>query len=428
VSDSYAALWGKKAQNNNTVKTYTGALPAELENTVAGSLVSYKIWGNTGGVGVKKTNLAEGEQLLKNASMNSTGEIVSTSQNYAFRLIPVVKGKTYSIVNIYGAETSESANFYAFFETLPQIGSVAYNEIRYSFKTPSRTFIAPITGYLATSDYYPMYEEQHSNLIPLEVYEGNASPYYLPITLDITEIMGLEPLCGIGTYKDSLDLSTGVLTRRIRRLVLTGEENWRKDSDVGQSARYYVYVSSIENNTQNLLSSHFTQSSGYEIGTINVYRKICVFSVDKTLYPTTDDFKSYLASQYAAGSPVTLWYVLAEPETSTIPVPSGLTGTIEGYLIQDGTPTPENPIYPSENDLIQTEVPIYIGREALGKDEYVDSESGKIYRIVVGALTPTDPPVSLPQIPTFAPTTTISYGGGIGVQPEKVEFKYKVKR
>jgi hypothetical protein len=39
----------------------------------------------------------------------------------------------------------------------------------------------------------------------------------------------------------------------------------------------------------------------------------------------------------------------------------------------------------------------------------------------------TDPPEPLPQMPTFAGATTISYGG-TGAQPEKVEFKYKVKR
>lgn len=238
-------------------RTYEGTLPVTVEHSKAGFSVAYKIWGNTGGVGAKKTNLAEGEQLLRNASMGSTGKIVSTSSNFAFRLIPVVEGKTYSVVNIYDAETSESANFYAFFEELPQIGSVSYNERRYSFKTPSKTFVAPITGYLATSDYYPMHDEQHDNLIPLEVYEGNASPYYLSI------------------------------------------------------------VSASE---------------------------------------TTN---------------------------------------------------------------------VYIGREALEKGEYVDSESGKIYRIVDGALTPTDPPEPLPQIPTFAGTTAISYGG-TGVQPEKVEFTYKL--
>jgi hypothetical protein len=33
------------------------------------------------------------------------------------------------------------------------------------------------------------------------------------------------------------------------------------------------------------------------------------------------DFKSYLAAQYAAGTPVTVWYVLAEPETAVVNEP-----------------------------------------------------------------------------------------------------------
>lgn len=53
---------------------------------------------------------------------------------------------------------------------------------------------------------------------------------------------------------------------------------------------------------------------------------------------------------------------------------------------------------------------IYIGDTQLAKDEYVDSETGKIYRYVDGTLTPTEPPAPLPQIPTFASETTIDYG------------------
>lgn len=55
---------------------------------------------------------------------------------------------------------------------------------------------------------------------------------------------------------------------------------------------------------------------------------------------------------------------------------------------------------------------IYIGDTPLAKDEYVDSNTGKIYRVVGGTLTPADPPVPLPQIPTSAGTTVIDYDGG----------------
>jgi len=71
-----------------------------------------------------------------------------------------------------------------------------------------------------------------------------------------------------------------------------------------------------------------------------------------------------------------------------------------------------------------TATDIYIGDTQLAKDEYVDGETGQIYRYVDGALVPTDPPAPLPLIPTAAGETTISYGGA-GVQPEKVELKYR---
>lgn len=259
-----------------------------------------------------------------------------------------------------------------------------------------------------------------------------------------------EPLCGIDTNSDSLDLSTGTLTRRIRKFELTGEENitlytiatgnlFRTElptlrvlgqfAGAGMCTHYRTVAKAIDR-------VNGTISGGSSAGV-----QIFVDIVDD--YATADDFKYFLAAQYAAGTPVMIWYVLAEPEISTVAVPSGLTGTIEGYLIQDGTPTPEAPIYPTANGVKRsdgtysilygyklpilsndTTTDIYIGYTQLAKDEYVDSETGQIYRYVDGTLTPTDPPTPFPQIPTAAGETTISYGG-TGVQPEKVELKYR---
>lgn len=110
-------------------------------------------------------------------------------------------------------------------------------------------------------------------------------------------------------------------TRRIKKLVLTGEETVRKDTNSGSSARYYIAVSDIEINTTNLLSSHFTYSPWYEPGTMKVYVSTVYFSMASSRYPEIADFKSYLAAQYAAGTPVTVWYVLAEPETGIVNEP-----------------------------------------------------------------------------------------------------------
>lgn len=171
-----------------------------------------------------------------------------------------------------------------------------------------------------------------------------------------------NPLCGIGTYKDMLSLETGAITREIKKLVLTGEENWNYSS----SSMVY-WVGNVPSDYDNTLISQITTVCSHYIcipnntgfsGMVNGNLRLYAKDVSPTAhelyikdenYTTTEDFKSYLAAQYAAGKPVTIWYVLSTSETDQITVPSGLSGNVEGYLIQDGTPTSEAPIYPTAN-------------------------------------------------------------------------------
>lgn len=245
-----------------------------------------------------------------------------------------------------------------------------------------------------------------------------------------------EPLCGIDTHADELALSTGILTRRIKKLILDGTESWRATSgrvyldtlldDYMRASGIITCICTHYAAQEQVASASRVSEGCITLGSDPVSQRLYIYD---TNISTTSDFKSYLAAQYAADTPVTMWYVLAEPETSTVTVPSGLTGTIEGYLVQDSVPSPENPIYPTANGVknvddtysIQygyklpiisndTATDIYIGDTQLAKDEYVDSETGQIYRYVDGILTPTDPPAPLPQIPTAAGETTIDYG------------------
>jgi hypothetical protein len=88
------------------------------------------------------------------------------------------------------------------------------------------------------------------------------------------------------------------------------------------------------------------------------------------LTPNLSDFKSYLAAQYAAGTPVTVWYVLAEP----------VTGTLNEPLRKIGD-------YADTIDSTQTAV----------------------------------------QIPTSAGSTNIGWAGE-GLAPSQVELEYEKKR
>lgn len=82
------------------------------------------------------------------------------------------------------------------------------------------------------------------------------------------------------------------------------------------------------------------------------------------------------------------------------------------------------PMTVSDGNTEQT-VPVYIGENQLDAGEYVSYSDGKIYRMVDGTLTPTDPPVPLPEIPTIDGTTVIDYDGD--PKPSQMYIKYKGK-
>lgn len=178
--------------------------------------------------------------------------------------------------------------------------------------------------------------------------------------LTTIQVRGLSaPLYGIGDYKDILNLSTGVLTRKIKKLVLTGNENIAP----------YTYLSRKGIAIYTILEKNYARAKGicthYPVFDGNMSANVLWIGVnDKALYfiaildilgyTTVDEFKSYLAEQYANGTPVTIWYVLDSPTTETVTVPTGMTGEIEGYLTQISTPTPTHPSIPKWNGKEET--------------------------------------------------------------------------
>lgn len=440
VADEFATLWGRKISGGYVISTYTGTLPAVLQ-TVAGYLEGYKIWGNTGDVGLKTEQLFSATNS-EGGYLDADGSVVSP-QHVNFRhtdFLPLPLDANditvsyedpsgtgmnapalcfYDVNKTYlTGESFEGARTKTF--TIPE--NARYFRTSYRSTMTAVNIVAGTTP--ATSDIPYGYKLSiMSNDTTTDVYIGDSK-------LDEDEwvdsetgkiykwgdITGLsEPLCGINTYSDVLDLSTGGLTRRIKKLVLTGSASdpVRK---IGGNAPYAYYYepTGMEGSARNAcLCTHvpFSWSYSGETPAIVIGSTLNQFFINfgKTTMDaqpsgnTAEGFKEFCAAQYAAGTPVTVWYVLAEPEVTTVTVPSGLTGTIEGYLVHDGTPTPEAPIYPTANGVKQTD---------------------GTYSIESAYLAPTDPPAPLPQIPTAAGETTISYGGA-GAQPEKVELKYR---
>ena len=167
----------------------------------------------------------------------------------------------------------------------------------------------------------------------------------------IVDLMSDNPLNGISTYKDTLNLATGTVSRAIKKLVLTGEENWIRFSTTDD---FYFYPGSSMMQKSILIATHYTYATSRTAainnsvftntgGGENIWIRSTAFQGDVAA------LKTYLRQQYNNGTPVTVWYVLATAESSSITVPTGLTGTIKGYTTQSGTPTPTAPIYPTAN-------------------------------------------------------------------------------
>ena len=128
-------------------------------------------------------------------------------------------------------------------------------------------------------------------------------------------------------------------TRQIKKLVLTGKETWYSSSKY--TGATYAYLSQFPGIVANspIYCSHLIA-----VGSISQYQHgMCfcdTYSVNLWIFDTETsvaDFKTYLQQQYAAGTPITVWYVLAEPETAVVNEPLRKIGdyadTVSGITI-----------------------------------------------------------------------------------------------
>ncbi len=132
----------------------------------------------------------------------------------------------------------------------------------------------------------------------------------------------------VGDYADSYDASTGKITRRVGVKVLDGTESW-----VGMSNNrgYFTRGGVIEANYTNVsgICTHYkfnvwqdnarsmpVNAFGFNKNASSVLTNGNItFRPDLAIYDTVEKWQQYLAAQYANGTPVTVWYPLAEETT-----------------------------------------------------------------------------------------------------------------
>lgn len=318
-------------------------------------LKDYRIYGETiqdgtpspdmpvdvAGCGVRTENLLnqDADGWERAYSVTQDGNTTYNGFFDASPYIEILPEKVYTLVD----RNSGSGVYNAFYDTDKNFISSfgAYGQMLYTATSPPnakyiRCSVMSLSRYpdgarramLIEGDTEPPAYIPYGYKIPVTVSNGTdtvATPVYI----------GAEPLHRIGDYADYVDYASGKIVRRNKKLVLTGEEAWNRDAETG------VFVMDISNSLftgdfQSGISSHWPFEKNKGVFGLLTEGHGCIRSAYNQLwirdnnFPSVADFKSYLAAQYAAGTPVTVWYVLTTPieePLGTLPAIPTLSGT-----------------------------------------------------------------------------------------------------
>ena len=263
--------------------------------------------------------------------LDSNGNVVDSYSYQVTEYIAVEAEQAYTLVYGTGARYSPSVCFYdsaknfisglKYNEVLPRVFTTPQNTAYLRFSIGDTAIDAGMLNIGSTALPY----EPFGYKIPI-LSNGVSYPIYLS-----------EPIRKIGDYVDTAP-STGTASRVIKKLVLDGTE----EVGITGNGTFYLTFSGYKKSAEiTCMSSHYAAITNPNSApsTNNV---VCFYTgndmnrmyIRDTTYTTTADFKTYLAAQYANGTPVIVWYALSSSstETETFTAPTlPTTGTTQSF-------------------------------------------------------------------------------------------------
>jgi hypothetical protein len=254
------------------------------------------------GCGVRTGNIINPTDMMDGYFINPSGVIEGSSRRTTTPIIAV--NGTYMTLT-YSTNLDRVFALYALFSNgtmTRRLTGIASGEVINISQADSIC----VSFYSGNSQVYVQSAELQIQLaygsaaLPYEPYG-----YKLPLTVNGTE----HPV-----YLGQVET-----TRRVKKRVLDGTEDWRI-SGSGDSARFYINIADAFASSS-LYCTHFTNGVQTTSGNCEITgSKNLVFN-NSGIATTTSNWKTWLSTQYAAGTPVTVWYVLAEPETAIVNEP-----------------------------------------------------------------------------------------------------------
>jgi hypothetical protein len=324
-------------------KELTGVVP--LLFTADGTpLIDYFISGNTiqngtptpdspimpEGTGERTGNLCNPNLTRYKKAYSPTGGGILDFEGGAVYLLPIEANTTYT-VKIYSDESIRLVRVGFYNEDTP-INGTFVTSLQQKDNLPNPTITVGNTNYKYIflqigGEYIDQYGLSH-----VMINTGSTPLPYEPYGVKI-------PISSAG-QTTPIYLGEVETTRKIKKLVLTGEENdWRTSG--GGAAQIFNHTIGLYADLQPFaICNIFYQSNnaaGYN-NSFDIVRSSAIGVIrfnNSGIASTTAAWKSYLAAQYAAGTPVTVWYVLDEPETGIVNEPLMKIGDYADTLSMD---------------------------------------------------------------------------------------------
>lgn len=178
-------------------------------------------------------------------------------------------------------------------------------------------------------------------------------------------------------------------TRKIKKLELTGNENnWTYEDTYERFGIGITDMYVYDTRLATIVCTHYPCiDDGRPIGEVpnnTIYAGKSTppkLFIKTDSYTTINDFKTYLQQQYAAGTPVTIWYVLANETTGIVNEPIRKIGTysdsVSGTNLSVTAQSPttidvDTSLKPSEMDLT------YTGLKMCGRKKYIHGNSPQV--------------------------------------------------
>ena len=241
-----------------------------------------------------------------------------------------VPGETYTIAADSIPELG-AADLYCLLGTYPGANkgqaNWLYHKTAEALCRPVRTFVADAyTYYLNCSGCRADTVSQvvHDWLPNLRIYQGSYTadtvPPYEPYKGQTVTIPVERPIMRIGSAADTINPLTGDGLQMCDKIEFDGTEKWVSPPGSYANYTYCVMISEKAPGNQTSVCSHYRnvdQAYSANIGEPGMY---CDHKTNLYIYfvsekSTLGEFTAWLAEQKAAGTPVTLWYQLAQPNT-----------------------------------------------------------------------------------------------------------------